>query len=1220
VRVPRRLHVPVDLSQRVVMADRADAVALTAEQAHAVARRAEPLLLSAAAGSGKTSVLVERFVAAVREDGIAPARILAITFTERAAGELRARVRARLLELGDREAARDTEAAFVGTFHGFCARLLRSHALAAGLDPGFAILDEGLAGRLRELAFGAALRDFLADERSEAVDLLAAYGVDRVRGMLTRVHGELRSRGQRRPRLPPARPRPPRVDADDVAADARANAALDDVDAARACVLLDELLQRFGDSYEQLKRARGAVDFDDLELLARELLAERESVRAAWSERFELLMVDEFQDTNHRQLGILAALDRGNLFTVGDELQSIYGFRHADVSLFRARRGELEQLGGSLRLTQNFRSREALLAVVNAVFAERFAAYTPLVAGRGEDRHAGSAEAPGAETGSPSAAGSPAEAEPDVELLLTDVRGWEQREDLVEPIAAGLPHAQMWRQAEARMLAQRVAELVREGRAQAGEVVVLLRAAGDLEVFERALQLCGLRTLAAVGAFWGHQQIGDLISYLRALANPLDERALYAALASPLAGCSRDCLALLADAARVDRRGVWETALGAVGDAAKGEVSDVSDGPPAGEEVPVGEGAQALASRLEPADRDALTSFCARLQRERGEASRRTLSELIERAIDASGYREHVLRLDWAERRLANVHKLLRLARRFEASEGRDLRGFLDHVEYLEQAVKVEPDAPVEGVEPDAVRLMTIHAAKGLEFPVVCLADLGRLPNTQTPDLLVDGERVGLRLVRLDGGGSTPALDYEQLCAERRAREAEEEDRILYVAMTRARERLLLSGAVDFERWPASRLAPTPMSWLGTALSEDLPTLVAELPARAHTGDAPVFDLPVGGGSATVRCRLNAPATVGTVLRLPSVDSADIGAPTQPVAGGRPLVGERPPVGQLLVGEQPLVGELPDAGEQLSMFVEAAPSSIPSPETPARDAPVTQELASLSYTSLSELERCGYRFYLERVLRLPEDRQAARSADARKGLEARARGTLIHRLMESLDFARPHPISPHDVTLCARELGMRVGEEERAEIARLIEAAGGERPAARVVAARAVRREHPFAFSLGPRSPLISGVIDLIASETDGGQLVLDYKSDRVGAGVDLEALVERDYAVQRLLYALAVLRDGAADVEIVHWFLERPAEPVSARYTAPERAALERQLAARVASAHARGFRVSPRPHRGLCATCPGRTGLCSWSESETLREEPEPERAVSGQPVADT
>ena len=302
------------------------AIGLTDEQQQAVARRAEPLLLSAAAGSGKTSVLVERFVAAVREDGVAPARILAITFTERAAGELRARVRARLLELGDREAARDTEAAFVGTFHGFCARVLRAHALAAGLDPGFAILDEGLAGRLRELAFTVALRDFLGGERSEAVDLLAAYGVDRARSMIEQVHRELRSRGQRLPRLPP-----PSCEADR--------------DAVRACALLDELLHGFGLAYERVKSGRGVVDFDDLELLTRQLLAEHESLRAAWSDRFELLMVDEFQDTNPRQLGILAALDRGNLFTVGDELQSIYGFRHADVSLFRARRDELERAG-----------------------------------------------------------------------------------------------------------------------------------------------------------------------------------------------------------------------------------------------------------------------------------------------------------------------------------------------------------------------------------------------------------------------------------------------------------------------------------------------------------------------------------------------------------------------------------------------------------------------------------------------------------------------------------------------------------------------------------------------------------------------------------------------------------------------------------------------------------------------------------------------------------
>jgi ATP-dependent exoDNAse (exonuclease V) beta subunit len=1081
---------------------------LTGEQEQAVARRSEPLLVSAAAGSGKTSVLVERFIRAVREDQIGPGRILAITFTERAAGELRGRVRRRLLELGDREAARDTEAAFVGTFHGFCARVLRAHPLAAGLDPEFTILDEGLAGRLRRLAFDSAVRDFLTGERSEAVDLLAAYGIDRVRSIVEQVHAELRSRGQRRPRLPAPATAPGELAAD----------------AVRACLLLDELLERFALAYEQLKHLRAAVDFDDLELLTGELLREREGVRVAWSERFELLMVDEFQDTNPRQLGILAALDRGNLFTVGDEFQSIYGFRHADVSLFRARRAQLQEHGASIALSRNFRSPDPLLDAVNAVFADRFASYSPLLAAGGHD----------------------APAEPLVELLLTSTAGWEEREELAVEIAAGLPHSQLWRQAEARMLAQRVSELVKQRQARAGDVAVLVRATGDLEVFERALQLRGLRTLAAVGAFWDHQQIGDLVSYLRALANPLDEEALYGALASPLGGCSRDGLALLADAARETGRGAWAAALGTA----------------------AGEGA--LAGRLAPADREALCGFCERLAAERTGAARRTISELIVRAIEASGYRGHVLGLDWGERRLANVHKLLRLARRFEAEEGRDLRGFLDHVERLKDATGVEPDAPVEGVEPDAVRLMTVHAAKGLEFPVVCLADLGRLPRTQTPDLLVEGERMGIRLVRLDGAGPSPALAYEDLCRERREREAQEEDRILYVAMTRARERLLLSGAVDFERWPRAQQAPTPISWLVPALHE-------ELPARVKDAQEPTFDLAVGpDGRATVRCRLNAPSTVGAVLRT-----------------------EARPAAQAESNEA-LSSPLPVAA-----VAAVAPPGADTvlPRRAERREP--ERISSLSYTSLSELERCGYRYYLERVLGLREDRAAARGAAAGEGLEARARGTLVHHLMELFDFAGPSPPSPEDVAASALELGMTAAIDECAEIAALIEVAGTAAIAARVAQARAVHREHPFAFSLGPAEPLITGVIDLLAVEADGAHLVVDYKSDRVGPAEQLGAIVERDYAIQRLLYALAVLRQGAVAVEIVHWFLERPAEPVAVRYTAAERLELEQELAAKLDAAREHPFTVTRRPHRSLCLTCPGRAGLCSWGEAQTLREE---------------
>ncbi len=1083
---------------------------LTEEQELAVSRRSEPLLLSAAAGSGKTSVLVERFVRAIREDGIAPGRILAITFTERAAGELRDRVRASLLALGEREAARDTEAAFVGTFHGFCARLLRTHPLAAGLDPDFQILDEGLAGRMRERAFKSALRGFLGGERGEAVELLAAYGVDRIATMVEQVHRELRSRGQRMPRLPDPGPQEEESQCE----------------AARACALLGELLGRFGAEYEAIKRRRGAVDFDDLELLTGELLGGRYGLRAVWAERFELLMVDEFQDTNPRQLAILEALDRDNLFTVGDELQSIYGFRHADVTLFRARRQQLGGRGAALALTRNFRSADPVIEVVNTVFAARFDGYAALVGARAEAQAAVMGEGP---------AGGGAGAE--VELLLTNTRGWEERADLAAAVAAGLPRTQLWRQAEARMLARRVAELVAAGEVRPGDVAVLLRATGDLEVFERALQLCGLRTLAAVGAFWNHQQITDLISYLRALANPLDGQALYEALASPLCGCSRDALAHLADGAREAGETAWATALRA----AQGEGAPWVD-------------------RLAQEDRERLGAFCLQLSSERAQAPRRGLSELIDRAVRGFGYDLHVSELEWGERRMANVHKLLRLARRFEAGEGRDLRGFLDHVAHLQRSEAVEPDAPVEGVEPDAVRLMSIHAAKGLEFPVVCLADLGRQPSIRVPDLLVDADRIGLRLARLDGERASPALEFDQLSQERREREAQEEDRILYVAMTRARDRLLLSGAVDFERWPASRSAPTPISWVGPALVEGLPErLLAAAPGEQELGGGPA-----GGG---VRCRLNDPANAAWMLA---------GVRSTPRPGGA----------------------IPPAP--------ASPRGLS--ERGDRRAVPTDRLASLSYTSLSELERCGYRYYLERVLGLAQERPPRPPSGAGQGgrggsdPDPRARGTLVHALMEGLDFARPRPPQAAEVQRMAAEIGTPLGEEDARAIADLIARSTGAPLARRAGGAATVRREHPFAFSLDGES-VISGIIDLLAREDDGGYLVVDYKSDRVGPADDLSELVEREYGLQRLVYALAVLRGEGEAVEIVHWFLERPEEPVAVRFTAADRPGLEEELAERVARARARGYAVSRDPHRGLCLTCPGRAGLCSWGEAETLR-----------------
>ncbi len=805
----------------------------TDEQEQAIVRRHGSLLLAAGAGSGKTSVLVERFVRAVREDGVAPGRILAITFTERAAGELRERVRTRLLDFGERDSARDAEAANVSTFHAFCARLLRIHPLQAGVEPGFRILEEGFAERLRVLAFRDALAEFLEGDRPDAVDLIAAYGPDHMRGMIFGAYAHLRSLGQAQPRLPAlALTMAEQRDAvEGIGTDASETESAErersqrERRAARACELIGDLMERFDLAYAQRKQAGAVLDFDDLELKARTLFDQHADIRQAWSERFDLLMVDEFQDSNPRQLQMLAALDRDNLFTVGDELQSIYGFRHADVGLFRERRALLAQRGASLALTHNFRSRPAILAAVERIFAPRMGArFAALSATRGED----SSE------------------EPLVELLLTDKRGWNPLSGYDD--LRGMSDATPWRQAEARLLAQRVADLVANGQAQPGEIVVLLRALGDAPVYESALRRHGLPTLAGVGGFWGHQQVGDLLAWLRTLANPLDEIALYSTLASPLVGASSDALAAISRFARERRQGVWRA---------------------------LDEGASELEPLLPPSDRMRLASFRELLAQERASAAPHPLSELLRRAIAATGYEAHVLSLTWGERRLANVHKLMRLARHFEAQEGRDLRGFLDHIAHLERAAGArEADAPVGDDETEAVRLMSIHAAKGLEFPVVCLADLGRDPNLRYPDLLLDdeGARVGLRLLELSDPEPAPALDYEALRDRRRLAQEEEEDRVLYVACTRARDRLLLSGSVAFERWPPPRPGIAPIAWLAPALLPDAPSLAA---SEQH---------PVGpfstnlGDSLRVRCVFNSASQPGPQSDLPEVNRRECDA------------------------------------------------------------------------------------------------------------------------------------------------------------------------------------------------------------------------------------------------------------------------------------------------------------------------------------------------------
>jgi ATP-dependent helicase/nuclease subunit A len=1128
--------------------------AFTDEQQQAIAQRSGPLALAASAGSGKTSVLVERYVRDVIEDGIAPGRILAITFTDRAAGELRERVRLRLGAAGEREAARASLGAFVSTFHGFCARLLRSHAVLVGLAPDFTVLGDAQAAELRDAAFDHALGQWL-DEHG-ALDLAAEFGVFELRVAIDSVYDELRSRGERTPALgvppvrhdeataaatlasaarelaaelaaaPPAKtidraldqlaaaaelasgpaaPSPLRVAelALRNGASALVCAASERYEAARrvyeeacadrlgvaAVALLDRLLERFGRRYESLKRRRGMVDFDDLELEAGALLAEHEEIRTLWSERFERLMVDELQDTNARQMAILATLDRGNLFTVGDEFQSIYGFRHADVALFRERRALLRQTGSASVLSTNFRSREPLLQIVNAVFGARFGEqFVPLIAGRDDDPRA--------------------EAEPIVELLLTDTDGWEPHEQL---LGVELAPAPLWRRAEARLLARRIDQLIAAGAARAEEIVVLFRAGGAIGTYEAALADLGHPTLAtAGGGFFERPEIVDLVAYLRTLANPLDELALYSVLASPFCGCSSDALVELALRARERETSVWEEL-----------------------------------EREPPDERSA--AFAARFAQARQAAADSGLGEIVASAVTGFGYDHHLCTLHAPERRIANVRKLERLAREFEARDGRDIRRFAEALAAGRVGSVRETEAPPPAAGTGAIRLMTIHSAKGLEFPVVCLADLAHQLVTREPPLLADRGRVGLRLPTVEHR-AVDTLAYAELRAERAVAAVAEEQRIIYVAMTRARDRLILSGAARFAKWPAE--AASAMAWLG-------PALVGDLPARAGVGGG--VEVVQGAGDVALRLTLCTPQNAEQLLGLGAPDAdgfdEDLAAP--------------------LADPDPMPGAL--AGMRVS---------APNP-------------AALSYTAIAEYERCAYRYHLQRVIGLPDVDPPGGGGD--RG--AAARGVVVHALLERLDFASPRQPSMGEVADAAVLAGVVLAPgEDLAALAALAGAFARSPLCARLAEARDVRREEVFAFALRGEQELVRGFLDVAAIEPDGTLLIVDYKSDWLVDGTDLAAQIERDYSVQRLVYALAGLASGAPAVEVAHCFLRRPELVLATRFEAAERPLLEELLAARLAPLRAGHFEVSADPNRERCGSCPGRARLCSHEEVLTL------------------
>jgi ATP-dependent helicase/nuclease subunit A len=1154
----------------------------TPEQARAIEARGHDTLVEAGAGTGKTGVMVERYCRLVCDLEIAPDAILAFTFTDKAATELRQRVRAALALRAAEGSERAAEllatigGAWVTTIHGFCNRLLAGHPVAAGIDPRFRVLDGAESERAAREAFDDALAEFLAAGEEARERTVAAFELGGLRAIVSGVHAELRSRGVAAPGLPePPRPDPAAAvrraaavaaetleelkpgsagrelveralavlgeagtaipSLDELAAlrteskakpmaayreaiDAAVARAAEAGEGGEAYRHIGELLALFGRHYEAAKERRGGLDFEDLQLRALRLL-EREEIGNAYRARFSHLLVDEFQDTNRLQLRLIEALRGrgGELTVVGDELQSIYGFRHADLDVFRERRRAVEQSDDAvaMELSGNFRSRPEVIGAVNAIGEKLLgAAFHPL--------RVGAQPRPPAPPGEGDA----------VELLLTARDGWDgEGIDLAPATDADTPPSHL---AEARFLAERLGELA-AGGVERGEMVVLLRAFTHLDAYEDSLDRAGLRPYTIGGrGYWSQQQVADVCSLLATIANPLDDQALLGALASPACAVAPDTLWLLRAAAG-RRRHIWP----AVELAAGLEEAEI-DSPERLEEIPAPELAL-------------LGEFARAIAGLRARAGRLTLEGLIDAAIGETGYDLAVLVRPSGEARFANVRKLMRLAGEFEAHEGRDLRGLLDFLHSRADAdADAEAASAIEGH--DGVRIMTVHSAKGLEFGVVAVPNLSRrlLAGSRLPPLTLgredDEPRVGLQLRRL-GAASVNLYAQAELCAETQEREAEEELRLFHVAATRARERLILSG-VAMPR-PA-RDGP------GTAAIE---RILAGFEVDRERDSA--IEVPAPQARAGLDASFE-PSRIAVRVNLPS-----------PARAAELTATRREPVPATALGE----GQAP---------------------LPDRDPPAVPN-RPLSYTAIAAYEECAYRFQMERVLDLGE---RVRGGGSRS--EAAARGAAVHSLLEwsaanewrepSADLAQGHA--------AAAGFEAEAGLEDSL-LASVRAWLSSDLLRERVLAPGATARaEVPLL--LGIAKATLRGSIDLLVERDGAPPLVVDYKTDRLGGSAPAERAAR--YGTQRAIYALAVAeaRD-AAEVEVAYVFLERPGEPVLTLLDGEAMVHGRAELETTIARIGAGEFPVAQPEWRSwdLCRGCPALGRLCSGPDGGLRPEE---------------
>ncbi|MBS4028811.1 MAG: UvrD-helicase domain-containing protein [Ignavibacteriales bacterium] len=1155
-----------------------------------------PSSVTANAGTGKTLVLIHRFLNILLETNTNIREIVAVTFTDKAASELRKK-NSLLLEEKIRDAKGDLykkltslrtnlASAHIETIHSFCSRLLREFPIEADVDAGFTIIESVDQSRLFEEAmmrtFQYLLNEPTALLHSETTNLVRTLGKKKIQEVLRfllhkreqverlgernlfhqteneivefwneTIHRELthhimekewqtaveiilfNAKGktvgetlnhfrafQLSPSIEQYQLLCKAILTDKNTLRKTFIGKIDETSLERERIIfsnhryqIESLLKIFPEEktkegqhrlakiskplfklnalvqyeYEHRKDEFGYLDFDDLMLKTKQLL-KNPAIQQRLSERFKYIMVDEYQDTNRVQYEILKPLiqnsAKGNLYIVGDPKQSIYGFRKAEVEVFEETK---KDVGNTKELLESFRPLANIVAFVNKVFStvmippESDIQYEPLTRGRQNN------------------------AEGDVELLLAMKN--DEPETIATPSTIFPPQL-----SEEELIARKILELVQSeqtvfSKEEIAEKVafkhfgILLRSRTKLKMLEAVLNSYRIPFVVSSGiGFYQTQELNDFSNYFQFLLNQNNDVALAGILRSPFFHLSDAELYAIATQ-NSDKDTFWEKLL-----------------------------AFSQEKNCSEKIRDTTTILLDTIS----VAHRYPLPFLLQKILDDTGLTGVVAGLPNGEQILANIEKLRRLARAYQGL------GYITLFDFTQRLKRLMDDVEREGQETiahnsDAVQIMTIHAAKGLEFPIVVLPYCNKEFNTEKEPFFDEELGIGISWNDVEGNKvQTPILEF--LRKKKNRKSVAEEMRVFYVACTRTRDRLILSATINTHK----ALPQSYMAWVMESLNLDIPSLSSE---REFQSPEKISVLEKNE-SRFVKSAINHQLRINIIRNIPLTPRGD--------------------------GDTPLRNNL-----SRPVFLEPI---IP-----------TSKGNFFSATQIQTYHECPAKYYLRFVLGVPEIRKTRRLFAVDDERDGNPFGGIIGKLTHSILQEIVHPISEQEITSIVAQkfsteetldddVRTKIFADVEKNVASFVNSDFGKQ----VLLSKEQETEKTLNASIG--EDYFTGTIDRLYRDEQGNVCILDYKTTRISVEYITQAALNLQWQIKSYALLLKKFFFKQREFPVTIFFTHHPLLPQQFCFSSDEITLFENEVMEIISRINRRAFERSEK----TCEHCP--------------------------------